>query len=336
MRWVALLTIFVSLLFSGAAAASPADALRVCTGRFVNPITAPCWDCIFPLTIGSVPIWRGKGVRIDAPNPPSPICACGTPIPRIGLTIGYWEPSRLMDVTQKPFCFPNLGGLSISPGFGYAGKSEYRHQSGAARTAYHAHYYVYPLLAWLQILTDFVCMESSGFDIAYMTEFDPLWNSDELSAIINPEVFLFANPIAQLACSADCVAATTVGRPIQKLFWCAGCQGSLYPMTGQVAGDYGPLTGSLHVAEKFQAKLHRELLAWGTRGSLSLCQPIPQPTMDKLQYRFQLVTPVAHKNLFSCTAIGKSTVPYEHLKVIPVKGEDIGYLVWKKRNCCAL
>lgn len=336
MRWAAILTFFVGLVFSGAASASPADALRVCTGRFVNPITAPCWDCIFPLTIGSVPIWRGKGVRIDAPNPPSPICACGTPIPRIGLTIGYWEPSRLMDVTQKPFCFPNLGGLSISPGFGYAGKSEYRQESGAARTAYHAHYYVYPLLAWLQILTDFVCMESSGFDIAYMTEFDPLWNSDELSAIINPEVFLFSNPVAQLACSADCVAATTVGRPIQKLFWCAGCQGSLYPMTGQVAGDYGPLTGSLHVAEKFQAKLHRELLAWGTRGSLSLCQPIPQPTMDKLQYRFQLVTPVAHKNLFSCTAIGKSTVPYEHLKVIPVKGEDIGYLVWKKRNCCAL
>lgn len=336
MRLAAFLSLILALFGAPAALASPADALRHCTGRFVNPITAPCWDCIFPLTIGSVPIWRGKGVRVDAPNPSSPICACGTPVPRIGLTIGYWEPSRLMDVTQKPFCFPNLGGLSISPGFGYAGKSEYRQESGAARTAYHAHYYVYPLLSWLQILTDFVCMEASGFDIAYMTEFDPLWNSDELSAIINPEVFLFANPIAQLACSADCVAATTTGRPIQQLFWCAGCQGSLYPMTGQVAGDYGPLTGSLHVAERFQAKLHRELLSWGTRGSLSLCQPIPQPSMDKLQYRFQLVTPVAHKNVLSCNAIGKSTVPYEQFKVIPVKGEDIGYLVWRKRNCCAL
>jgi len=90
MRLAAFLSLILSLLAAPAALASPADALRHCTGRFVNPITAPCWDCIFPLTIGSVPIWRGKGVRVDAPNPSSPICACGTPVPRIGLTIGYW------------------------------------------------------------------------------------------------------------------------------------------------------------------------------------------------------------------------------------------------------
>lgn len=107
-------------------------------------------------------------------------------------------------------------------------------------------------------------------------------------------------------------------------------------MTGQVTGEYGPLPGALQVAERFTAKMHRELLAMGTRGSLSLCAPIPQPTMDKLQYRYQEVYPVAHKGPLACNAIGKSTVPYEALKVYPVKGEDIGFLVWRKRNCCAL
>jgi len=334
-----LLVLLAGLLAFAAWTPAQADAdinlTRHCTGRFLNPITGPCWDCMFPLSVGGVPIFRGT--RADAPNPSSPICFCGTPVPRVGLEVGYWEPYRLMDVTQKPFCFVNLGGLSISPGIGFGQKTSVQNSDGRGdRTAYHVHYYVYPLLAWLEILTDFTCMEQGAFDVAYITEFDPLWNNDDLAAIINPEVFLFANPVAQLACAADCVAATATGRPIQQMFWCAGCQGSLYPMTGQVTGEYGPLPGALQVAERFTAKMHRELLAMGTRGALSLCAPIPQPTMDKLQYRYQEVYPVAHKGPLACNAIGKSTVPYEALKVYPVKGEDIGFLVWRKRNCCAL
>ncbi len=58
--------------------------------------------------------------------------------------------------------------------------------------------------------------------------------------------------------------------------------------------------------------------------------------MDKLQYRYQEVYPVAHKGRLACNAIGKSTVPYEAGMVYPVKGEDIGFLIWRKRNCCAL
>lgn len=332
---LALVLIGIGLSSGAATAASPVDLTRHCTGRFVNPITGPCWDCMFPMSVGGIPLF--KGTRADAPNPSSPICFCGTPIPRVGLEVGYWEPYRLMDVTQKPFCFVNLGGISISPGIGYGQKTSVQNSDGRGdRTAYHVHYYVYPLLAWMEILTDFACMEQGSFDVAYITEFDPLWNSDELAAIINPEVFLFSNPIAVMACSADCVAATATGRPIQEMFWCAGCQGSLYPMTGQVTGEYGPLPGALQVAERFNAKMHRELLAMGTRGSLSLCSPIVQPTMDKLQYRYQEIYPVAHKGRLACNAIGKSTVPYEVGKVYPVKGEDIGFLIWRKRNCCAL
>ena len=49
----------------------------------------------------------------------------------------------------------------------------------------------YPLIYWLELLMDFVCLEKGAFDVAYMTELDPLWNDDELSFILNPEAGLF-------------------------------------------------------------------------------------------------------------------------------------------------
>ena len=47
---VALLTV----LWSGTASA------QSCTGRFVNPISDVCWECLFPISIG--PIRMGSAV----------------------------------------------------------------------------------------------------------------------------------------------------------------------------------------------------------------------------------------------------------------------------------
>lgn len=102
----------------------------------------------------------------------------------------------------------------------------------AKKTAfYHVHWYVYPLLYWMNLITNLACMLPESFDIAYLTELDPLWNDDEISMWLNPEVVLFANPLAQLACAADCMSTVT-GTPHNSLFWCAGCQGGVYPLTG--------------------------------------------------------------------------------------------------------
>ncbi len=60
---------------------------QTCTGRFVNPITDVCWECLFPISIGPVRIGSASGAP-DTPNPSSPICLCGSPIPRIGLSLG--------------------------------------------------------------------------------------------------------------------------------------------------------------------------------------------------------------------------------------------------------
>ena len=79
------------------------NAQAACTGTFVNPMTDICWSCIFPMTIGSVPIIPGS--LPDTRNPVSPISFCPKPPPifmQIGLNIGYWEPDTLVDVTRVP------------------------------------------------------------------------------------------------------------------------------------------------------------------------------------------------------------------------------------------
>lgn len=330
------LTVFCTLLLMFSYKDAEAANSTTCHGRLMDPITGPCWDCEFPMSIGGVQLFASKN-RKDPKNPASPICACGTPIPRIGVSVGFWEPARVMDITQKPFCMVNMGGIKMPlPSIGFGRKATYYQEEGAKRTAYHVHYYIYPLLAMMNIVSDFSCMQPETFDVAYITEYDPLWNDDQLASIINPEVFLFSNPIAQLACAADCVAATANGLPLEPMFWCAGCQGSLYPMTGNASGNYGPLPAAELIADRFLAKMHRELLAWGTRGTGNMCTPKIQPIMDKMQYRLQEIYPKYHKDKYACAPIGKSTALYEDMKVVPYKGEDLGFLIWRKRNCCAL
>lgn len=337
-----LVTLVLLLLATFAAAAraqdvgKPPDSTRHCEGKFPNPITDVCWSCLFPLTLGSTPLWKGD--KPDPPNPGSPVCFCPAPPPvfvRPGLSVGFWEPVRLADVTPKAWCFVNLGGLSISPGFGYPTKSHRKVDRTSDRSGYHVHWYAYPVMYWLELLTDFLCVEKASFDIAYITELDPTWTDDQLTLLINPENLIFSNPVAVAACSVDC-GASSVGLPRKEMFWCAGCQGSMFPMNGNIAGEYGQVQGSLLAVERFAFKMHRQLLAWGTSGEKALCQKYVMPIMDKRMYRFQLVNPRAHvKGKFTCPPIGRTTVPYEGGKTFPMKGEDLGFLVWRKRNCCA-
>ena len=60
-----------------------------------------------------------------------------------------------MDVTRAPWCFPNLGGLTIDPGLPAArGRTGSSGGDGAAGSVWHAHYYVYPRLSWIGALLD--------------------------------------------------------------------------------------------------------------------------------------------------------------------------------------
>src|SRR3546814_1199951 len=83
-----------------------------CTGSIVNPITDICCSCRFPISICGLVIWPSS--RPDPDNPDLPVCLCGL---RPGIAMGFWEPVRLADVSMKPWCFVNLGGMKLDPGF---------------------------------------------------------------------------------------------------------------------------------------------------------------------------------------------------------------------------
>jgi conjugal transfer pilus assembly protein TraU len=68
--------------------AHPLQAEGLCQGHFVNPMTDICWRCLFPLSIGSVPVATGGIDLPDTSNPTSPIQVCPTEgLPRPGLAI---------------------------------------------------------------------------------------------------------------------------------------------------------------------------------------------------------------------------------------------------------
>ena len=280
--WLAL-ALWLLALLPGPAAAGP-----TCHGRFMNPITDICWSCLFPLTIGSASILSDG--QPDIGNPSSPVCYCSNP-PRIGVSIGFWEPVRMVDVTRTPFCMVGLGGIALDPGLDVPRGAQVGHDSQTRNSFYHAHWYANPILTWLEVLLDFPCLEKGSLDLAYLTEVDPLWADDELTAILNPEAVLFANAPAKAACAADCVAATA-GMPIASLFWCAGCQGSIYPMGGHVATHIGGVQASTLITQRMTAKMHRQLVTFTGAGSAGLCGYYPLPIMDKTHYKLQMVYPV--------------------------------------------
>ena len=111
----------------------------------------------------------------------------------------------------------------------------------------------------------------------------------------------------------------------------------MYPLTGNVAAHVGGVQASLLASQRLLYRLHRAGLAWGTMGSGALCGRYPMPVMKKSQYRWQMTQPVPAVDPFTgCNPTGRSSVLWETLRELPVAGENFGFLLWKKRNCCLL
>jgi conjugal transfer pilus assembly protein TraU len=300
-----------------------------CVGRFVNPISDICWKCLFPIKMAGFTLAKG------GPDPAGVnklLCACGKPIPRIGIPVSFWEPARLVDVTRTPYCLVNMGGISVA-NIGTRGRGDIEEDPDTVtkKSFYQVHWYTYPVVYWLELLIDFVCLETLSIDLAYVTELDPLWNDDEKNSILNPEALLFGNVIAQAACAADCIAATA-NLPLDPLFWCGGCQGSLYPFTGTIDHHTGGVQASLLMVQRMIARLHREGLLWGYMGEAGLCGKYWMPFIRKSQYRTQMTYPVP--NTKNCHPLGHTEIFWGAGKEFPYKGSDFGYLIWRKRDCC--
>ena len=315
--------------------------MPTCNGKFMNPITDICWSCVFPLKVGSATI-ISDNQEDNGSSGGSPVCMCtNNGIPKVGVKMSFWEPSRTVEVVRQPYCFPSLGGITIDVGIA-AGWHAHPHanptpeETRTQATFYQVHWYINPLLFWLEVLVDDSCLEQGVFDLAYFTEVDPLWASSELAFILNPDAALFANIVAQAACAGDCVAAT-VGFPLNTLFWCAGCQGSMYPLDGWISAHVGGVQASALLAQRMTNKMHREGLIWAASGSQGLCGYYVQPIMDKTNYKLQMVYPVRNTDKWfgkCCHPFGRTTSIWGAGKEFPYKGEDFAYQLFRKRDCC--
>lgn len=328
-----LINTFVLFLLSilSADAVATAD----CGGRINNPVSDVCWNCMFPISIG--PAKLSALGQVDNSDPPPPlVCACPTPLPpyiRWGVGVSYWEPTYITEVVRTPFCSPSLGGTSIGGGSGRR-NSNHSGNSQSELATFHVHWFQYPILA--EIFEDEaqdLCMHPTPFQMSYMSEFDVTWQDDQSAFLFNPEVTLFANPVAQAACIADALKAQTTMFGIDTLFWCSGGQGSVYPFTGNISMNDSNIDSSLAAVHRHYAKMHRLFQAYDYSTTAAICAPIPQPIIRKQQYKAQMMYPIPQTKLG--LGFGVPSYWWSMGREYPYKGEDFSYLIWRKRQCCA-
>jgi len=297
-------------------------------GNFLKVIKDTCYPCMFPMYVAGVPIGMAP-VMDGSATIRTPICFCGTPVPRVGIPWGYWNPNRFIEVVKTPWCFPLIG---AQLGVGYALSQRGTRSQLSNRTFMQAHYYIYPLFTMLEIMTDFACLASSAYDVGYITEIDPLWSDDELAFFINPEALLFGNIVALMACIADSVASN-VTTPLSTLFWCKGSWGGVYPMTGNVAQE-NVVEDAASIAANLIFKMNRQGILLNGGGISALCGKHYQPIWNKDNFRLQLLLPQSH---FMCMPIGRDALFWSILTNLPSIGVDnFGFLMFQKRDCCVL
>jgi conjugal transfer pilus assembly protein TraU len=228
----------------------------------------------------------------------------------------------------------NLGGDQIDGALAQdIGESNDNANPDGIKQAFNwVHWYKYPLMYWLNILTDVGCLESGNMDVAYLAEVDPTWQDDALTFVLNPEAVLFGTQVAQTACVADSVKTMTGNSlPIDALFWCLGSQGGAYPLDGSVAAQTSPVMAAVGLSERMDFKLHREGLIFDSNSG-DTCFMTPNPMLPKSHYRYQMVNTVPDAH--SCYPFGTTTAIWEAGHA-PLHGAgNFGFLIWRKRNCC--
>lgn len=338
MRKSKLLSILCAVLFP----ISQSNA--TCVGTWINPITDVCWSCMFPFTI--------LGIKMDLPTGEEPagsfhapaVCAGQSSLGyKIGIGMSFYDPNKIVDVTRTPYCMVGLGGIDLSAGIGdlYKRHGETMPETVKLTNFYQAHTMIDPLLYLLEVPLDISCTQVGDFDIAYLTELDPLWNNDNLTFYLNPDVILYANPLTPITTAMDCVNNLPGAWNISSglAYWSAGCQGSMYPLDGNLPGSY-PIDDSILTMQRLLHKNHRELLEFSTAGPAALFASIvPQPIMNKTEYKYSMIYPVNFIDPLSggkcCSPFGRTTIGWSAGHSFPTTGEDFSYHIYQRRDCCS-
>lgn len=260
---------------------------------FSNVMSQICWDCF----LNSLKIF-GVGSKPDGASSKlnSPVCTCSDKlgVPEFGTPLGFWSPQKINEVVTTPWCSPALGGKRLQnslTGLGHNQAGVIGSSDGTA-AFYQYHYFSYPIMTMLGMFLLPDCTDGYvDLDLLYLSEIDPMWNNDLLTLVLNPEAIIFSTPAAFGWCALDCVT-TTADQQKESFYGCAGCDGSLYPLTGNVYPQPDPVAGSSLITQRVLASLHRKGLAYKTIGDDAMCDLEFYPTIPKSQYKLSMIFPV--------------------------------------------
>lgn len=336
-RFVFMLSFFLAFFSSNSFSESCPDA------EIFGPklLESFCWDCIFPVRINGLTLDGPGGRSGDIPDDAmrSLICTCpdAAGVPEFGIPMGAWFPRFLTETVQKPYCSPTLKGTNLTGGtrlaVGGDVSSRKNNKSVSDAAFLHFHTLSFPILEMLELLASAQCNPDKFVDmeLQYLSEPDPLWTDNLLSAILTPEAALFTNPAAMAACAAECTSIAFSPDAID-FHWCAGCWGGTYPFTGHANHNGSRVKHSSLVATKALAALHRRLLAFDTVGSAEACNAQLSPSLIKSQYRFGMMypDPEASSNHY----LGSSTLLWGENRQRASSGSNHVYAGFRYQDCC--
>jgi len=323
----------------------PGSARAICStdgGAILETITNICWECIFPIKMAGFDIIPGNSDNDFLDMDSETVCVCPKAdcypcFTGIGVTLSYWPQNRVSETVSDPWCFPYYGIDLASMNDGtLLGTSSAPAVNTGGRTSGHgfaqAHWWKNEI--WAELISEIagaMCDaggedEDSGWDIGWFTELDPLWNDDELQAILEPEALLFANPLSQLACIPQAISSI-IGWDMPLLFWCIG-GGSAYPMTGAINNpDF--TEANERVAARSIYRMTRLTLLCDT--AIDACKCTTFPIWWESHYRIQEVKPVQD---YTCQTLGRTSAIWGYMKNPPGLSDNFVWLIYRKSMCC--
>lgn len=334
------------LLTAGAASANGTCPASNILGTGI--VSNVCWSCIFPLRLAGITMFGNSqsdsgtdanGFALSSkPKVPNgaankAICICSDgALPQVGIPVGMWVPTELYETTMSPGCSSVLGGVQIGISDDlYLGTSGVPSGDLEQQSFNHVHTYSFPIVMMMELFTK--CVGAySDIDILYMSEIDPMWNDPIVAMYGNPMSVFGASVVAQAACAADAVASS-VGQPIDNLFWCGGSWTStMAPYTGFEHAQ-GNVQFSSSTAQKLLAMNAARGISRSYVGNNALCQAQYAPMLKRSHYRWQAAWPRAEGNRNHGS--GESILRWGAGRTIPGVAEMPIYLRWSWTDCCS-
>lgn len=298
----------------------------------------------FPMRIGGIKKTGGNPIPAnaaidDTTQPALCICPDSSVIGRyVGMSVSFFNPFYLIEVTKTPFYSPTLGvGLSSDETGELYGGSNSENKQIAPMTFQNVHVIQFPLLNILGLMRDFKCVQESGspipqVDYLFFTEIIPQKQDDLLAALLTPDAYPFAHIGANLSAIPDALSSQ-MDLPLNPLWYSMGSWGLVYPLTNHT-GTTDNTFASQILAGKTVFEMCRDGILLSR--TADICQAQIKTIWDKKDYKLQRLRPTRRSKAF---VIGKAPFLTNWNANPPFKAgsnssDEYLYMLWQKLRCC--